>query len=79
MRIFAWWVGKAWSQWHVLSFGRPLCGTAVPNVVRAQFDREVRPSDWPRVCQKCRDLAWAGMAGPVDRDVPTAGRERVST
>ena len=69
MRIYAWFVGRVWSQWHILGFGRPLCGTPVPDVVQAQFDREVRPSDAPHICQKCRQLAIARALEekPADR------------
>jgi len=70
MRIYAWRVSGKWTHWHILAVGKPLCGTPVPDKVQAQFDREVRPGDWPHVCLKCRELAVAQAADnekPADR------------
>lgn len=73
MRIIAWWVGRLWSRWHILSFGAPLCGTPIPDVTRAKLDRAMRPTDWQHTCEKCRVIAVRAATTPIDvaADRPT--------
>ncbi len=69
LQLFAWKVGTVGSQWHVLHFGKPLCGTPVPDRPIYTITKDARPSDWARTCLKCRETAVrkAAEEKPADR------------
>lgn len=69
MKLLAWRVANAWTQFHILALGVPLCGAVIPDVVQRRTERPARIRDWPHTCLKCRQLA---QAAATDEEPPTA-------
>lgn len=70
MKLLAWKAGREGSQWHIEHFGKPLCGTPVPDRPVYTVTKTAKPSDFARTCARCRELAVQAATGneePADR------------
>lgn len=67
MKLLSWRVGVTWAQWHIAHFGRPLCGTPVPDRVQQWAEDNATPRRMAHTCLKCRELALAQSEKPADR------------